>query len=174
MKQHVSPELQLDIERFLYEEAAVLDRHEYREWLSLFAEDLVYQMPVTTNYHEQAVGAPPPPGPQAFYFHDDLRTLAQRVKRLETGKGWAEMPPSRTRRMLSNVIVMPAEVSGEWNVACNFLLYRSRLERQVDLFIGARVDRLRPHTHGSRWKIARRDLTLDQGTLLANNLSIFF
>ena len=174
MKPRVTPELQLDIERFLFEEAALLDRHEYRDWLSLFTEDLVYQMPVTTNYHEHAVGAPPPPGPQAYYFHDDLRTLTQRVKRLETGKGWAEMPPSRTRRMISNVMLTPADVAGEWDVACNFLLYRSRLERQVDLFVGARVDRLRPHPEGSGWRIARRDLTLDQGTLLANNLSIFF
>jgi len=170
----VTPELQLEIERFLFEEAALLDRHEYRDWLSLFTEDLVYRMPVTTNYHEQAVGAPPPPGPQAYYFHDDLRTLTQRVKRLETGKGWAEMPPSRTRRMISNVMLTPADVAGEWNVACNFPLYRSRLERQVDLFVGSRVDRLRPHPDGSRWKIACRDLTLDHGTLLANNLSIFF
>ena len=37
-----------------------------------------------------------------------------------------------------------------------------------------RSDRLRRSTEGSRWKIARRDITLDQGTLLANNLSIFF
>lgn len=174
MTPRATPELQFEVERFLFEEAALLDRHEYRDWLSLFAEDLVYRMPVTTNYHEQAVGAPPLPGPQAYYFHDDLRTLTQRVKRLETGKGWAEMPPSRTRRMISNVMLTPADAAGEWDVACNFLLYRSRLERQVDLFVGTRVDRLRPHPDGSRWKIARRDLTLDQGTLLANNLSIFF
>ena len=95
MKQSASPELQLDIERFVYEEAAVLDRHEYREWLGLFAADLVYQMPVTTNYHEQAVGAPPPTGPVANYFDDNTVSLGQRIKRLETGKGWAEMPPSR-------------------------------------------------------------------------------
>lgn len=174
MKPRVTPELQLDIERFLFEEAALLDRHEYRQWLALFTEDLVYQMPVTTNYHEQAVGAPPPTGPQAYYFFDDRATLAQRIKRLETGKGWAEMPPSRTRHMISNVMLTPAHVVGEWDVASNFLLYRSRLERQVDLFVGCRVDRLRPSLDGSRWKIARRDLTLDQGTLLANNLSIFF
>ena len=174
MNARVTPELQLEIERFLFEEAALLDRHEYREWLALFAEDLVYRMPVTTNHHEQAVGAPPPTGPQAYYFFEDLRTITQRIKRLETGKGWAEMPPSRTRRMISNVVMTPADVDGEWDVACNFLLYRSRLERQVDLFVGCRVDRLRPDPVGPRWKIARRDLTLDQGTLLANNLSIFF
>ena len=170
----IAPELQLDVERFLFEEAALLDRHEYRPWLALFADDLVYRMPVTTNHHEKAIGAAPPPGPLAYYFHEDLSTLTQRVKRLETGKGWAEMPPSRTRRMISNVILTPADIAGEWDVACNFLIYRSRLERQVDLFVGARVDRLRSGRDGSRWKIARRDLTLDQGTLLANNLSIFF
>jgi len=174
MTPRVSPDLQCEIERFLFEEAALLDRHAYREWLALFTEDLVYRMPVTTNHHEQAVGTPPPPGPQAFHFHDDLRTLTQRVKRLETGKGWAEMPPSRTRRMISNVLLRPADRAGEWNVACNFLLYRSRLERQVDLFVGCRVDRLRPQAEGGGWQIAQRDLTLDQGTLLANNLSIFF
>ena len=80
MTPRVTPELQLEIERFLFEEAALLDRHEYRDWVSLFTEDLVYRMPVTTNYHEQAVGAPPPPGPQAYYFHDALRTPTQRVK----------------------------------------------------------------------------------------------
>jgi 3-phenylpropionate/cinnamic acid dioxygenase small subunit len=170
----VTPELQLDIERFLFEEAALLDRHEYRQWLSRFTEDLVYRMPVTTNHHEQAIGAPPPEASPAYYFFEDLQTLTQRVKRLETGKGWAEMPPSRTRRMISNVLLTPAEVAGEWDVASNFLLYRSRLERQVDLFVGGRVDRLRPRREGPGWQIARRELTLDQGTLLANNLSIFF
>lgn len=174
MKAHVTPELQLEVERFLFAEAALLDRHEYRDWLSLFTEDLVYRMPVTTNHHEQAIGAPPAPSSQAYYFHEDLRTLTQRVKRLETGKGWAEMPPSRTRRMISNVVLEPADVPGEWAVSSNFLLYRSRLERQVDLFVGCRVDRVRPRLEGSGWQIARRDLTLDQGTLLANNLSIFF
>jgi biphenyl 2,3-dioxygenase subunit beta len=174
VKAIVSPELQLDVQRFLFEEAALLDRHEYREWLSLLTDDIVYRMPVTTNYHEQAIGAPPVPTSQAYYFFEDLRTLTQRVKRLETGKGWAEMPPSRTRRMISNVVITAASVAGEWDVASNFLLYRSRLERQVDLFVGCRVDRLRPGPEGSGWRIARRELTLDQGTLLANNLSIFF
>lgn len=174
MKAPVTPALQLEVERFLFEEAAVLDRHEYRHWLSLFTEDLVYRMPVTTNHHEQAIGAPPVPASQAYYFFEDLRTLTQRVKRLETGKGWAEMPPSRTRRMISNVVLSAADVAGEWDVASNFLLYRSRLERQVDLFVGCRLDRLRPRREGSGWQIARRELTLDQGTLLANNLSIFF
>ena len=169
----VTPELQLDVERFLFEEAALLDRHDYRAWLALFTEDVVYRMPVMTNYHEKAIGVVPPPEVSAAYFDETLLTLGQRIKRLETGKAWAEMPPSRTRHLVSNVYLTPV-ANGELDVACNFLLYRSRLERQVDVFVGARIDRLRPGNGSPRWKIARRELTLDQGTLLANNLSIFF
>lgn len=171
----ITPELQLDIERFLFEEADLLDRHLFRDWLALFSDDIVYYMPVTTNYHEQACGEAPPPGDVACYFDENLHTLKQRVRRLETGKAWAEMPPSRTRHSVSNVYITPSATAGEWDVRCNFLVYRSRLERQVDLFVGARVDRLRPNSgDGSRWKIARRDIHLDQATLLANNISLFF
>ncbi|MGQ0699275.1 MAG: aromatic-ring-hydroxylating dioxygenase subunit beta [Panacagrimonas sp.] len=174
MSPAITPELQLDIERFLFEEAALLDRHEYRAWLALFTQDVSYLMPATTNYHEKAVGAPPPSGPVANYFDDNYVTLGQRIKRLETGKAWAEMPPSRTRHCISNVYLKPTDVAGEWDVESCFMLYRSRLERQVDIFVGARADRLRPSSEGTRWKIARRVITLDQSTLLANNLSIFF
>lgn len=170
----VTPHLQWEIEQFLYQEAALLDRHEYREWLGLFTQDLVYRMPTLSNDHEQAIGTPPPSTAVAYYFDETLPLLEQRIKRLETGKAWAEMPPSRTRRMLSNVMLRPTGNEGEWDVQCNFLLYRSRLERQVDVFVGSRIDRLRQDTGSAAWKISRREIILDQGTLLANNLSIFF
>lgn len=168
----VTPQLQLDVERFLYEEASLLDRREYRTWLALFTEDMHYRMPARTNYHEKAVGAEPPEGSVAAFFDESFVTLGQRIKRLESGKAWAEMPPSRTRRFVSNVYLKPADVAGEWTVECCFMLYRSRLERQVDVFVGQRIDRLRPD--GASWKIADRLILLDQATLLANNLSIFF
>lgn len=168
----VTAELQFRVERFLYEEASLLDRREYRAWLALFTEDLRYRMPARSNYHERAVGAEPAEGGVATFFDETRSTLAQRIKRLETGKAWAEMPPSRTRRVVTNVILKPADVAGEWDVECCFLLYRSRLERQVDVFVGQRIDRLRPE--GESWKIADRMIVIDQATLLANNLSIFF
>ncbi|MGQ0620608.1 MAG: aromatic-ring-hydroxylating dioxygenase subunit beta [Panacagrimonas sp.] len=170
----VTPHLQLSVERFLYEEASLLDRREYRSWLALFTEDLRYRMPARTNHHERAVGAEPAAGDVATFFDETRLTLAQRIKRLESGKAWAEMPPSRTRHCVSNVYLKPADVTGEWIVECCFLLYRSRLERQVDLFVGQRIDRLRPDAGPTRWKIADRLILLDQATLLANNLSIFF
>lgn len=171
----VTPALQIAIERFLYHEAALLDRREYRDWLALFAEDIRYRMPVQENHYNKAVGGEPIEHGGATFFDEDFTTLEQRVKRLETGKAWAELPPSRTRRLVSNVVLTPAaDVPEEWDVESNFLLYRSRLERQVDVFAGHRVDRLRPDPSGSAWKIADRMILLDQTTLLANNLSIFF
>jgi biphenyl 2,3-dioxygenase beta subunit len=54
------------------------------------------------------------------------------------------------------------------------MLYRSRLERDVEIFVGARRDLLRRVDEGVGWQIARRTIVLDQATLLAKNLSVFF
>jgi len=54
----------------------------------------------------------------------------------------------------------------------NFILYRSRLERDVDWWVGRRVDVLR-RTDDS-YQIAKRTIYLDQTNILARNLSNFF
>jgi 3-phenylpropionate/cinnamic acid dioxygenase small subunit len=99
-------------------------------------------------------------------------TLDRRIARLETGMAWAEDPPSRTRRMLSNIEVEPGDEAAELKVYANFLVYRSRAETEHDFYVGARQDVLR-HVDGA-WKIARRKIILDQTVLLAKNVSIFF
>jgi 3-phenylpropionate/cinnamic acid dioxygenase small subunit len=64
---------------------------------------------------------------------------------------------------------------GEYEVRTNFLLYRGRLQRDVDIFVGVREDLLRRASDAEYgWLIARRKITLDQTVLLAKNLSIFF
>jgi 3-phenylpropionate/cinnamic acid dioxygenase small subunit len=67
---------------------------------------------------------------------------------------------------------VPGDSSSEVTVFCNFLVYRSRGEREQDFYVGAREDLLR-RVDGT-WKIAQRALTLDQNVLTAKNLSIFF
>lgn len=107
------------------------------------------------------------------YFDDDKPYLHSRILRLETGMAWAEDPPSRTRHLITNVIVDPVEIApDEYRVESNFLLYRNRLETEVDLFAGCRSDVLRRSPSG--WKIAERKIVLDQNVLLSKNLSVFF
>jgi hypothetical protein len=38
--------LQYEVERFYYDEAALLDAHRYEEWLALFSDDAHYFMPI--------------------------------------------------------------------------------------------------------------------------------
>ncbi len=171
----VTPELQLEIERFLYAEAALLDRSDIAAWFELLADDIRYLMPVGTNrLGNDAAAREFTPEKQAAFFDETKTSMRQRLKRLQSGLAWAELPVSRTRHLITNVLVEPTPVDGEYRVESCFLVYRSRLERQVDLFAGVRDDLLRRTSGALGWQIARRTIHLDQATLLANNLSIFF
>lgn len=169
-----TPELQLEVERFLYREAMLLDRHAFGEWFELLADDLRYVMPATANRAPVDGGLEYSPERDAAFFDETKASVAVRLKRLRTGQAWAELPVSRTRHLVTNVLVEPAAAEGEYRVDSCFLVYRSRLERQVDVFAGGRVDRLRRTAKPAGFEIAERTIHLDQATLLANNLSIFF
>jgi hypothetical protein len=91
-----------EIERFLIDEAALLDEWRLEEWLALMAPDARYLVP-------------PLDAPDAdhrdtlFLIADDRRTLASRVRQLLSGTTWAENPRSRTRRLITNVRLLTAE-----------------------------------------------------------------
>lgn len=170
----VAPELQQEIEQFLYAEAALVDARGFDEWLTLLADDLRYVMPTrrTTLRREQdrEISA----ADEVALFDEDKASMELRVGRLNTGMAWAEEPPSRTRHLITNVRIRPGDRDGEYRVACDFLVYRNRLERDVDLFVGQREDILRVADNAYGYVIAQRRIVLDQSTVLAANLSIFF
>jgi 3-phenylpropionate/cinnamic acid dioxygenase small subunit len=64
--------------------------------------------------------------------------------------------------------------NGEYAVHSYFALYRNRLERDVDIFFGERQDALRRAPNDYGFVITRRTIHLDQATVLAPNLSMFF
>ncbi len=105
-----------------------------------------------------------------YYFNDDLKSLKIRVERVYSKSAWAEVPPSRTRHLITNVRVKYVQ-GDEIEVHANFLVYRTRMETDQDLFVGTRQDLLR-RVDGS-FKIARRTIILDQAVLDAKNISIF-
>lgn len=165
--------LEREIERFLYHEARLLDERRFGEWYELFTDDVRYFMPLRRNRLRREQDAELTGGDDLSYFDDDKRFLHSRILRLETGMAWAEDPPSRTRHLVTNVLVDVVEdAPGEYEVASNFLLYRNRLETEVDLFAGCRQDVLRREAGGLR--IASRTILLDQNVLLSKNLSVFF
>ena len=167
----VDVELQREIEQFLYEEAEILDDRRMREWLDLFADDVRYTMPTRDNRVRREQSQELAREGEMFYFDDDKPMLVARVKRLETGMAWAEDPPSRTRHLVTNVRIEPTG-DGEYRVRSAFILYRTRLRTDENLFVGRRTDLLRRTAAG--WRIARREIVLDQNVIMAKNLSVFF
>src|SRR2546426_328601 len=92
-----------EIVDFLIDEAALLNQNRLPEWVALLAEDLSYRMPVRETL-SRAGG----PGfdQRSGHFDDDLPSIKLRVRRLlETKSAFAEDPPSRSRRFVTNVVV---------------------------------------------------------------------
>jgi 3-phenylpropionate/cinnamic acid dioxygenase small subunit len=162
---------QYEVERFLYDEAALLDSRRFQDWLELFTDDTRYFMPIrrTRMQHELDLEFTQP-GEVAF-FDDDKALLASRVAKLATGRSWSEDPPSRTRHLITNVRVLSDDGS-ELTVESNFHLYRSRLNSEQDSWFGRRRDTLRRREPS--FQIASRTIYLDQTVLLSRNLSSFF
>jgi 3-phenylpropionate/cinnamic acid dioxygenase small subunit len=97
-------------------------------------------------------------------------SLTTRVRRLETEFAWAEVPPSRTRHFVSNVIV---EQDGDaLEVRLSFIVTRTRQDLDYQMYTGQRIDRLVPD--GDSFKISRRKVLADQTVITATNLSVLF
>jgi 3-phenylpropionate/cinnamic acid dioxygenase small subunit len=169
----IDHELWHEIEQFLIREARLLDDRRFEEWLDLFTDDAVYWMPGRTNPWRsgEVADSITKPGELAI-FEDTKSTLTTRVARLRTGLAWGEEPPSRTRHLITNIEVEGHENPAQLLARSNFLVYRAQLELDKDLFVGTREDTLR-RVDGN-WKIARRELRLEDVVHDTKALSIFF
>ena len=178
MSERASLEEIREIEQFLYQEAFLLDERKFEDWLELFSDDARYWMPTRRTVAKAVVNASTSVAEelasegQLGWFDDSKSTLLARVLRLQGGIAWAEDPPSRTRRIISNVHVEPAEAEGEYRVRSYFLLHRTRHQASRHSFVGCRHDLLRRTPEGLR--IVRREIVLDETVLDSPNLSVFF
>lgn len=114
------------VEDFLYREAALLDAWRLDEWLALLAADATYRVPSNDA---------PDSDPRAalFTIADDMARLQARVTRLKDRNAHAEFPPSRTRRLISNVRIVERE---PLRVEANFVVYRFRRNENVRQYVG--------------------------------------
>ena len=163
--------LHYEVERFYFDEAALLDSHRYEQWLALFADDAHYFMPIRRTRMQRELDKEfTQPGEMAF-FDDDKMLLAGRVAKLQTGRSWAEDPPSRTRHLITNLRVL-SDDGPQLEIESNFHVYRTRLKSEENSWIGVRRDVLR--RVGDSFQIADRKIFLEQTVLLSRNLSNFF
>ncbi len=168
-------EEQHSVERSLYREARMLDDRLFTEWLALLTDDCTYLVPTRENV-QAARGQSPVTTEDELagiaHFEDDKMTLLAKALRLGTGSAWGENPPSRTRRLISNVEVERGDAPDELRVYSNLVMYRSRRVDEVSQFVGQRRDILRQTDKGLL--LARRVVVLDMNICDSSHMGNFF
>ncbi|MDQ1499648.1 MAG: hypothetical protein QOI86_2988 [Actinomycetota bacterium] len=155
---------------FLLDEAEALDEHRYDEWLGMLHEDIQYRMPVRVTVHradgDGFVG-------DMAHFDESYASLELRVRRLTTTAAWAEDPPSRARRLVTNVRVARTELPDtELRVSSYLLVMRSRWDSpKFEFILAERRDVLR--WSDERWCLADREIRVEQSNLGTINLALF-
>jgi 3-phenylpropionate/cinnamic acid dioxygenase small subunit len=154
----------------LYDEAAALDERRFDDWVAMLHPDLIYTAPIRLTRT----------GPNRdrdimrtmMHFDDDYASILMRTGRLSKS-AWAEDPPSRCRRFVTNVRVAETETPDEYEVVSYLYVERSRGENWVNEKLTCERRDLWRFVDGE-YKCAKREIICDQATLSMANFAIFF
>jgi len=136
------------VERFLFEEARLLDAADYDAWLSLFTDDGMYWVPLEPGQTD--------PLNHISLFYEDRLLREMRVKRLRHPHAFSLAQPLRTARLVGNVMADAGE-GGEVVARSTFHMLEYRRDEQR-LFGGVYTHHLRPTDGGFRIRLKRVDL----------------
>jgi benzoate/toluate 1,2-dioxygenase beta subunit len=147
----------MSVERFLYQEARLLDEQRLEEWLALFTEDATYWVPL-----EQ--GQKDPVGTSSIIY-DDRTLLDLRVKQARHPRAHARLPLARTVHQVSNITV------NDLTVHSNLVLIEYRNEKQRTW--GALVEH-RLKREGDTYRIAHKRVDLVNSEAELDGIAILF
>lgn len=150
-------------ERFLFQEAWLLDHFDFEAWLDLYTDDAVYWVPL------QAGQADPLTTHSLMY--DDKRLMRLRVRQQTHPRAHARLPLSRTVHQVGNVLVKDTDGAGELTVNSTLILFEYRKERQRS-FAANVVHRLR--LQGDAWKICHKRVDLINSESELDGIAFFF
>lgn len=106
-----------EVLRVLFHEARLLDDRRYDDWLAMFVPECLYWVPSRSE--------PGDPRTETGIYLDDRRRLVDRVAMIRTGHLHAQIPPSRTRRMLTNIEQWTAD-DGSLRARANVVIWEHR------------------------------------------------
>jgi len=147
-----------EAEDLLYAEGRALDELRYRDWLKMLTGDAVYWMPCNGDGVD--------PTREVTLVYDNFARLSDRVDRLTSGVAHAQSPPSKTKRLISNVQVDSHDDAA--NVTSAFILYELRRGKER-IFAGRYEHRMR--FEEGRWKIAAKKTILINNDEVIDNLT---
>jgi 3-phenylpropionate/cinnamic acid dioxygenase small subunit len=161
----VDDRLFVEIERFLFREAALLDRRDYCGWFKLVADDIQYRVTAAVARDAGAVTL------DYAIVDENFTGLKSRIDQISNPRlTRAENPPSMTRRVVSNIEAWHGDKPDEFAVVSYLLAYRSRPSAPAGgFYVAVRHDTLRKG--GDGWRLTRRTVQLDQLLLYDGALS---
>ncbi|RMF07788.1 MAG: aromatic-ring-hydroxylating dioxygenase subunit beta [Alphaproteobacteria bacterium] len=151
----------MDIEKFLYDEADLLDRGDLKAWLELFTEDGRYWMPARPDQDD--------PETEISLFYDDR--LLMSIRALNFGHPLSPMMehPVRTSHVIGNVRL--ADWDGETaRVTANFHVVALQRKEQT-VFAGRYTYEL--VRAGAGWKIRQKRVDLINCDMPMKNILIY-
>ena len=114
----------VQLEDFLYTEAALLDEWRLTEWLQLFVVGARYLVPPAGSAEDVD------PAVTLFYVADDYHRLCERVKRLGKKNAHVEFPHSKCRHLVTNVRFLGG-TDAAFTATSNFVTYRTKRKGEV-------------------------------------------
>ena len=153
----------------LYDEAAALDERRFDDWTAMLDAELIYTAPIrltrTGPNRDRDVMR------TMFHFDEDYGSIMMRTGRLQKS-AWAEDPPSRGRRFVSNVRIGELETAGEYEVVSYLFLERSRGDNPENERLTAERRDVWRDVDGA-YKLVKREVIVDQSVLGMSNLAVF-
>lgn len=135
--------------RLVEQEARLLDRLLYEEWLELYTPECAYWVPSTPEGGD--------PRTEISVMFDDRRRLEDRIFRLRTGYAWSQAPSSRTSRIVSNVEVFGCARDDQRMVRSNFAISEF-WDGEIRMLAGWTGHRFR--RQDGVWKISAKQVNL--------------
>ena len=116
----MNPETKQQIEEFLYTEARLLDQRDYKQWVTLFADDATYWVPA---------GDEVDPNESVALIYDNKKRLEERLIRMGSNRFWAQQPVTSTCRIVGNVMARDKS-NGEVEVQSRLIMTLLRRDKK--------------------------------------------
>ncbi|SDU73296.1 aromatic-ring-hydroxylating dioxygenase subunit beta [Gordonia westfalica] len=151
-----------EAQSFLTAEARLIDSGRFNDWLDLFTGDCLYWVPVTAGGGD--------PRREVSHAFDDHRRLTDRVYWLRTGLAYSQLPPSRTRRLVTNIECLD-HPDGFRYVRSNFVIHEMRAGT-AKTYTGWYGHVLRKT--GDGWQVRLKSVNLIDSEQYHENLTLVF
>jgi len=154
---------------FLIQEARMLDQYELAQWREHLAPEIFYYM----SQRRTLARGGPALDTGSYWYYENIDTLDLRINKfLNAPSAFAEDPPSRIRRYVSNLTLFRSAEDNAFVAESYLQLLRNRDDSPTyETLSCLRKDVLR--REGDKWLIVQRHIMVDQAVLGTHNISFF-